>query len=372
LVTTLPVYVTDVLHGGKEQIGLVMTSFLIAAVIFRPLAGKWLDDLGRKKLLVVALLMFLAASGLYFAVHGFIILVALRFLHGVSFGIGTTATGTIATDIIPDQRKGEGIGYYTLSINMAMVVGPFLGLTIVSHYGYNVLFTLFAITSLMAFGLGVITKTPEAASSLKEKKAGSFHWKSFIEPNAIPVSLVGITLSFAYSGILTFLPVFAKEEGLQSMASYFYIIYALAMIVSRPFTGRILDRLGSHVVVYPCVIIYVLGLICLGAAHTPFVFLLSAAIIGLGFGTLFPSLQTIAILQTPPHRRGLATGTYLLFYDTGIGLGSTILAMIAAASNYRAMYQMSAIVVFFAVVVYYFLHHRKEKLMQAAQRTAEL
>ena len=101
LMTTLPVYVIDSLKGKPEEIGLVATVFLISSVLCRPFTGKWLDDLGRKKILFISLSLFLAATVMYFGTQSLFLLLALRFLHGIGFGMATTATGTIVTDVAP-------------------------------------------------------------------------------------------------------------------------------------------------------------------------------------------------------------------------------------------------------------------------------
>ncbi|MBP1931390.1 MFS transporter [Ammoniphilus resinae] len=356
LVATLPIFVIDILKEGKEQIGPVMTSFLLAAVLSRPLAGRWLDQFGRKKILIASLALLLASTVGYLAVKGFFILLALRFLHGLGFGVATTATGSVAADLIPAKRKGEGIGYYALSMNTAMVFGPFLGLTLVQTFSFSVYLVVISIFSIVSFLVGSMVKTPIIAESKKEKK--SLHWKTFIEPNAVPISLVSLLLSFAYSGLLTFIPVYALELDLSSYAGMFYLVYAVMMLVTRPFTGRMFDRFGEHVLVYPCIILYAIGLIALSQATTPFWFLFSGAIIGLGFGTLFPCVQTIAIMATPPARSGLATGTFFLFYDIGIGVGASILGTIASVTNYQEMYLISAVLVAVTALVYYAVYHR--------------
>jgi predicted MFS family arabinose efflux permease len=361
LISSLPVFVMENLHGNKQDIGPIMTVFLIAAVIFRPFAGRWLDTLGRKKLLVIALALFLASSVMYLEVKTLMILLTLRVIHGISFGIGTTAAGTVAIDIIPDKRKGEGIGYYALSMNMAMVVGPFLGLTIASSYGFSTLFIVFTVFALISFLFGMITKTKVVVSKKDERK--SFTWTSFVEPKAVPIAFVGMFLSFAYSGLLSYVPVFAKEVGIGSYASYFYVVYALVMVLTRPLTGKFFDRYGEHVIVYPSIILYAIGLFMLSYTSSPVIFLISASVLGLGFGTVFPSFQTIAVLLSDSHRRGLATSTFLLFYDTGIGLGASVLGMIASSKGYHMMYLVSSAVVVLAVFLYYLFHHVRVKRM---------
>jgi MFS family permease len=365
LVATLPLFVMDQLHGNQQQIGLVMTAFVLAAVLFRPLAGNWVDKFGRKKMVFLSLTLFLASSIMYLGVKTLLLLLALRFLHGIGFGVGTTATGTVAIDLIPEQRKGEGIGYYSMFMSLAMVMGPFVGLLVIEHHSFNVLFILCSIFSLLSFVFGNLTKVPKFERHPKSRTQRSFHWKNYIEVKAVPVSVSGFIMAIAYSGVITFISIYAKELGLGSLASYFFVVFAAMIILSRPFTGRLFDRFNPHIIVYPGIAFFIMGLILLSQAHTPFLFLAAGAVIGLGYGAALPSIQTIAIQESPSHRRGLATSTYFLFFDSGFGLGSFILGVLGSYTSYRTMYLVCALIVAFTGVVYYALHHRA-----AGKRTA--
>ncbi len=287
LAVTLPVFVIDTLHGSEQQIGLVMTVFIIAAVLFRPLAGMWLDEFSRKKIVFISLTLFLACTVLYLGIKSFTILLVLRFVHGIAFGIATTATGAIAVDLIPDRRKGEGIGYYSLFMSLAMVIGPFAGLTIMSHYNSRVLFIACAIFALLSFLFGMLIRIPEQIR--KDNKGKLWDWKKYIEPSAIPISLSGSVLAFSYGAITTFISIYAQELGLSSFASYFFVVFAAMIVIPRPLVGRLFDRLGEHVLVYPGIFLFAIGMIGLSQAHTAFLFLLTAGIIGLGYGALLPA-----------------------------------------------------------------------------------
>lgn len=358
LAVTLPIFVVDTLKGSKQQIGLVMTAFIVAAVIFRPLAGKWLDELNRKKIILVSLALFMVCTALYMIVDHFPLLLGLRFLHGIGFGIAATATGAIAVEFIPDHRKGEGIGYFSLFMSLAMVIGPFLGLTIMEHYNNQFLFAVCILFALLSFVCGMATRirSTAAARNKTELAAG---WRKYIEPAAIPISLAGSILAFSYGAITTFISVYAKDIGIGSFASYFFVVFAAMIVLSRPFTGRIFDRLGEHILVYPGIFLFTVGMIGLSQAETPLLFLITGAIIGLGFGVLLPSFQTIAIQSSPSYRSGLATGTYFLLFDSGYGIGSYALGIVAAQTSYHTMYLIAAIVVACTAAIYYFLHHRK-------------
>ncbi|NOU93312.1 MFS transporter [Paenibacillus sp. LMG 31456] len=363
LAVTLPIFVLDNLHGNNQEIGLVTTLFIIAGVIFRPLTGKWLDELNRRNIIFFSLVLYTICSLLYLFVHDFNMLLWLRIFQGVGFGIAATATSAIVIDMIPIDRKGEGIGYFSLFMSLAMVIGPALGLMVVSHFNFTVLFTLCSLLSVMSLICAMITTIPVRDKNTPTDR--SWNWRRFIELKAIPISIAGSLLAFSYGAISTFISIYAKELGIEQMASYFFIVFAVMIVLSRPFTGKLFDRKGPHVLVYPGILLFAAGMIWLSQAHSVVVFLLAGGIIGLGYGALLPSFQTIAIQASPSHRRGLATSTYFVLFDTGYGLGSYVLGVVAARTSYHTMYLIGGVVVAFTALIYYRLHHRKEKLAQS-------
>ena len=358
LAVTLPSFVLDHLHGSKQGIGLVTTVFVIAAVIFRPLTGKWLDEVNRKRLILGSLILFMVCSAAYLVVRDYYVLLALRFIHGISFGIAATATSAVVLEVIPEQRKGEGVGYFSLFMSLAMVIGPFIGLWLTTNISYNAMFIAVFVFSLLAFVCGALTAVPKA--SPKASTLSTWHIKRFVEPKAIPISLAGFVLAFSYGAISTFISVYAKTIGLERISSYFFIVFAAMILISRPFTGRLFDLKGEHVLVYPGMLLFIGGMVWLSAAYSAPVFLITAGIIGLGYGAILPSFQTIAIQSSPMHRRGLATSTYFVFFDLGYGLGSYLLGVVAAQTNYHVMYLIGGLVVVLSVVIYYLFHHKKQ------------
>ncbi|MGZ9585743.1 MFS transporter [Paenibacillus marinisediminis] len=358
LIVTLPIFVMDSLHGGQEQVGMIMTTFVLTTVIFRPLAGKWLDDRDKKKILMIGLGVYLVCMILYSFVHSYTVMLALRLVHGIGFGIAATATGAIATDLVPTQRKGEGIGYFGLFMSLAMVIGPFVGLTIIQHYNSGVMFMVCILFTALSFISALMVKP--AASNVHQKLIEpATGWRKFIEPNAVSIAIAGGLVAFAYSGITAYVSVYAKELGLSAASSYFFMVFALLIVLSRPFTGKMFDRRGPHVLVYPGVLLFALGIIGLGQMNSAFMLLALAALLGLGYGAILPSFQTIAVKSSPPNRTGLATATYFLFFDIGFGIGSMVLGTIASASGYRMMYVLAGIVVLFAAPIYYWFNHRR-------------
>lgn len=338
----------------------VITFFVTAAVISRPLTGKWLGEMNRRNILSFSLIISTICSLSYLLIDNYAILLGLRLIHGFAFGIVTTSTSTIVLDIIPEQRKGEGIGYFSLCMNLAMVIGPFLGLWISTQIGFEIMFVLVALLSLMSLFCGMFTNFPKYASHPISKDYNK-GFSRYVELSAIPICIASFFLAFSYGALSTFISVYAMTLGLEHISSYFFIILALMVLLTRPFTGRLFDRQGEHVLVYPGIIFFTLGMIWLSLANSAPVFLFTAAIIGIGYGAILPSFLTIAVKVSPVHRRGVATSTFFMFFDTGYGIGSYLLGIIAAKTNYHIMYLIGGLLMLITLLVYYLFHHRRKK-----------
>ncbi|WP_342432795.1 MFS transporter [Neobacillus sp. FSL H8-0543] len=359
LLVTLPIYALEEFNSSASQAGLMTTVFLLSAIISRPLAGQWLERAGGKKVLLTALIIFSAASLLYFfptSITGFLI---IRLLHGIGFGMATTAAGAIVADLIPGKRRGEGMGYFVMSTNLAMVLGPFIGLTTIQQWGANTMFVLSVIVAIGALLTGLSVKLTKQVQPEQLVIRSSFSFRSFFEESAVPIALVGSFLAIVYSALLSFVSVYANEIHLAEVASLFFVVYAVVLLISRPFTGKWFDQFGPNVIVFPSIILFSIGMFILSISNGAGSFLLSAALIGLGWGTLFPTFQTIAIQNAAPRKRGLATATFLSIYDIGIALGSFLVGLMVTKMDYSSLYFLSAFYVLIGAVLYYFLHVRK-------------
>ncbi|MBS4209195.1 MFS transporter [Bacillus sp. FJAT-50079] len=370
LMVTLPIYTMEELNGTATEIGLVVTSFLIGAVLVRPFSGIWIEKIGRRKMLAIALAIFLLSTFSYIFSSSLITFLILRFLHGIGFGIATTATGTIVADLIPDSRRGEGMGYYAMSMNIAMVVGPFLGLTLIQITDFTMMFIICTGLGLLAI-ISVLFVTIPSSSAQMEMK---FSFKKLIDKSALPIAVVGGALAIGYSGILSFVSVYAKELDLISAATYFFVVYAIFLLASRPFTGRWFDKYGENVIIYPAILSAAAGLLLLSFSTSTFTFLVSAAFVGLGFGSLTPALQTIVIRNATPTTRGMATATFFTLFDSGIGIGSYVLGMIAASTGYGHLYLILSFFVMGCLGLYYFLHGKGQtkKIKQPQKQEAHI
>lgn len=350
LVSALPLYATDVLSRSDEDAGLLMTIFLVSAIFTRPFSGKILDLIGKRKVLWTTLFLYFVCTGLYYFIEPFESLLVLRFVQGIFFSIATTASGSMAADNIPITRRGAGLGYFTMSTNLAVVVGPLVALTLLQHFSYDVMFI--SLTVLLIVGASTALMIPPDNRSRTPFPRSKLTWNDLFEKKALPVAFIASLVAFSYASVLSYLSIYSQEKGLLHLTSSFFAVFAIVMLATRPFTGRIFDEKGPKYIVIPGLISFMVGLVLLAYMDSSFLFLLSGAFIGLGYGAVVPSFQTLAIQSTKHERSGYATATFFTLFDTGLALGSYILGLIATRLGYQNLYLCSIIFLVIALILF--------------------
>ncbi|WP_391118552.1 MFS transporter [Psychrobacillus sp. L3] len=360
LVSALPLYAKDVLSRSDEGAGLLMTIFLISAIIVRPFSGKLLDLVGKRKMLWTTLFLYLICTGLYYVVEPFQALLVLRFVQGIFFSIATTASGSLAADNIPMSRRGAGLGYFTMSTNLAVVVGPFVALTFIQFFSYDILFL--SLTALLILGATAALMIPADKKRAKSLPKTKLSWNDLFEKKALPIAFNASLVAFAYASVLSYLSIYSQEKGLLHLTSSFFAVFAAVMLLTRPFTGRIFDEKGPQYIIIPGLFSFIVGLVLLAFMNSPSLFLLAGAFIGLGYGAVVPSFQTLAIQSTKNERSGYATATFFTLFDTGLAIGSYVLGLIASRLGYQNLYLFSIIFLFIAVVVFIVSQKKMDRL----------
>ncbi|MCH1624575.1 MFS transporter [Fredinandcohnia quinoae] len=369
LLVTIAVYAVDEFHASTSQAGLVTGIFIIGTLIGRLFIGRMIDTIGRKRTLIIGLILFILTTTLYFVNLGITFLLINRFIHGITLGVASTATGTIVAQIIPSSRKAEGIGYYSMSATLATAIGPFIGLYMSQHTTFQMIFSFCLALGMISLLTVFFLYVPRLTESSNTNETKGFKVSNFVEPKALPIALVTLVLAFCYSSVLSYINFYAIEVNLVDTASFFFVVYAIAVLVSRPFTGRLMDVKGANFIMYPAFIIFAAGMILLSIAHTSITLLLAGVLIGLGFGNMQSSTQAIAVKLTPPERMGLATSTFFIALDGGLGFGPYLLGFIIPITGYSTLYIILGIAVLASIILYYFLHGRKESVAGVRSRT---
>lgn len=367
LVVVIVGYAVAELGATTAQAGLISGLFIVGTLVGRLLVGKVLEKIGRKTTLIIGLTGFFIFSVLYFLQLNVGMLLLVRFMHGLMMGLASTVLGTIIAQIIPAERRGEGIGYYSMSSTLGTAIGPFLAIWMMLHTGYQAIFitsTIIALCCLMvAFFIRVAELSQQNQSSNIRIASEKRHWISqFIEIKAIPIAIIILFASICYSGVLSFINFYAKEINLVETASFFFLMYAIAILISRPFTGPLMDRKGENVVMYPALIIMGLALFLLSQVNSPTMLLICAGLLGLGYGNVQSVCQTIAVKSASIERMGFATSTFFIFLDAGLGFGPYFIGQALDVVSYSELYLFSAFGTLFCIVLYYFLHDRQRQI----------
>ena len=343
---TIPLYV-ETLGGSDRLIGLIVGIFAFSSLIIRPYAGHALDSKGRGFIYIAGLCIFSVSVAVFGLIPSILFLFVLRIFQGIGFGFSTTASGTIATDIIPASRRGEGMGYYGLFGNLALALGPTLGLTLAGHISFMQLF-------LICSGLGMISLLMSLKINYKKAEKISVPIKRWdlYEKTALPPSILIFFITITFGGIASFLPIYAMEKDIQGIQWYF-LLYALSLMVTRTFAGKIYDQKG-HRAVFPLGTGLILAaMLLLSWLPNSFILYLAAIIYGFGFGSIQPALQAWAVQSAEVNRRGMANATFFSSFDLGVGIGAIAFGQIAYLFSYSSIYLASALSVIISLVLYF-------------------
>jgi MFS family permease len=360
LIAILPIYITTDLGGTVKEAGLALTLFLVSSIAIRPFSGLIIEKLGKKLAMRGAGLLFALFAFSYLLIDSMSSLLIVRFLHGIWFSILTTVTVPVANDFIPDQRKGEGMGYFVMSTNLGVVFGPLIALTTIQFTSFQMLFGILAV--LISLGLIFslilnIRKLPQAKLKTAEKSRLSL--QDIIETKVLAVSFVALLTAFAYSSITSFITVFAETKQLLAYVSLFFIVFALSMLLVRPWVGKFYDSKGPDAVIYPSLIFFALGLVLVTLVNNQWMLWLSAVFIGIGYGSLFPCLQTLAIQAVEKQRMGHAISTFFTLFDLGLAVGSVMMGIFIAHWGYQTTYMLCAMIVILTLLVYRYTISKK-------------
>ena len=350
LMPTIPIFLSEELGVQPSKIGIVLSSYAIALLIIRPFCGYWVDVFKRKPLLILGITLFVSAYIGYYFAFTVMFFVILRFFHGMFWGLSTVSANTAAIDIIPASRRAEGIGYFGVNSSIAMAIAPYIAVNIYDSYGFNAL-----ISSALGMGLLSIIVVSFIRIPVRKKldKVPALSFDRFILIKAVPILLNQLFISFGWGTLIAFAVLYGKQIGIQN-SGIFFLFLAGGIILSRITSGKLVDRGHLHSVMILALVAISIGFCCFALLNNIIYYCLSAFIIGIGYGTLFPALQTIYINMAPASKRGTANSTYLTGFDLGIGLGMLSGAYFAEHFGFYNMFLISGLLCLISIFIYQF------------------
>lgn len=359
LVPTLPLYLKDTFGIGQAMVGVVLSCYVVAVLSVRPMAGFVADTLPRKSVYIISYAIFVASFlGYFFITQTLALFILLRVFHGFSFGMLTTAGNTLVIDVMPSSRRGEGLGYYGVTNNLAMAFGPMAGLFITASGNYTLLFLTSLLTGTMGLILGALVPAPRR--ELKENVEFKLSADRFFMKEGIRACIAFMLLAIPYGMTTSYMALYAKSVGITHNAGLFFTVMAAGLIASRLHSGKQVDRGYITETIRLGICIAFLGalgeasLATAGAYSVTLayvVYFVTAFLFGYGYGTMFPAYNTLFINLAPNSRRATANATYLTGWDVGIG-GGMLLGGYIAEYGYSYCYIFGAVLVLIALIFF--------------------
>lgn len=382
LTASIASYSMIVLSVDSAIAGLISGIFILSSVVGRIYAGANLEKVGHRKMLIWSGFALFVASCFYLLPFNAIGLLLIRLIHGAIHGIASNTVTAVVTINVPKGRMGEGLSYLSLCTTASLAIGPFVGLNLLQSGNYLAMFVLCALLTFFSFILlpfmdnqdhpkkskanGHSLNEPILQEIESEAEATKRNFRSifntYFEKKAIIPSTVVLLLCISSSSLTAFIEPYTVSVGLGVYSSYFFLVYALVMFISRPLMGKVMDKRGIDVIAYPTMVLFAISLLIICIPNVPSLFA-AAVLAAIGYGGFFPCCQTASVRDVSPERIGIATSTYFGFTDVGLGMGPLMGGIAIESFDYVGMFIICAVLVVLALIFFFFAsrHQRNRK-----------
>lgn len=342
LTPLLPLYLSETFGATKDTIGIVLSGYTVAALIIRPFCGYVVDSFSRKKVLMICLSAFAIFFAGYIAASTILMFAICRTLHGAPFGAVTVANSTCAIDVLPAERRNEGIGLYGLSNNFAMAIAPTIGIYLHNlTSSYMLLFWIAFLVAILAVVISITIHLPEK-EILRNKEKLSLD--RFFLTRAWLLAINIAMFGFCWGVLSNYLAIYSKEVlDITGGTGTYFALLSIGLFASR-LQGR--KALSKGLITHNAaegMIISLVGFTIFVAIPHPVAYYLSALLIGLGNGHLYPAFLNMFIQVARHDQRGTANSSILTGWDLGFGIGCLLGGIVSEHFGYTATFWIVAI-----------------------------
>ncbi len=362
----MAMYITDTFSAPASTVGLVVSVYVISALIARPFSGYLVDHFDRKRFYLVMMAIFSLLFIGYIVANSIGALILTRVLLGAAFSLVTTAGSTLAIDLMPASRRNEGIGYIGVVTILSMAIGPMLGLFIIEQFGsYQILFNIAFATASLGFATGCFVHTERREAQPHQ----TISFDRFIIKEAISIALLMMFAYFSYGALMTYIPLYLNECGLSANPANYFLLLAAGIIFSRIISAKMLQRGMQSTMIQAAIAAMIVALAIFVFALSNITFIIASFVIGVGFGLLSPSVQSMVVDLVPHNRRGTANSTYYVALDLGSGSGMLLGGIVAGIYSYKMAFAigLALSVVSLIYYIFYAKAHYNEQLAKSKE-----
>lgn len=346
MVNSLVAKYADYLGATASMVGIVSSVFALTALLFKIVSGPALDVYNRRIILILAMCVMGISYFGYSASSNVPMLVSFRLFQGCGQAFTATCCLALASDTLPPDQFGTGIGIFSLAQAVMQAIGPTAGLALMNRFGYHMTFVISGSIMVAAALLAACVNVPYK----KEKKFKITMDSIFAKEALLPVILI-FFLSTAFSVINSFLIIFAGKQGITGNIGLYFTVYACTLLFSRPLIGKLSDRLGMVRVAIPAMFCFALSFLVISFSTTLLSLLTAGLIAGFGYGACQPAIQTLCMKCVSQKRRGAASSSSYIGNDLGQLLGPNVAGAVIVAFGYNAMWRFMMLFIFTAVVL---------------------
>ena len=318
--------------GGKEwEIGVIIATFGLAGVIFRPMAGKWILKSGPKRVIMFGILIFVGTTVLYIPLPSEWWIVPVRMAQGVGLAIAPVATSTVVANLAPESRRGEGMSYMGNSISIAQLYAPPIGFFIADSFSFSLAFIVASAVALVSFFVCLTMSDSRTRMPITSQNENEMSDAPFISRAAIFPTLIFLTYAFTMAPVSTFLPMLSDVRELGVNPGFYFTILSGMTMLTTLLSGRIADKFGRSAVIIPGLTLVSVAMFMLSGSFTSGMFFGAAFFHGVGYGLIYPGINSLVIDRVPANERGSAIGTLQQAWDIGASGGNFIVGPIIGA-----------------------------------------
>lgn len=341
LTPLLPIYLVSQFDADKDLVGLVLSGYVVAALVVRPFSGFIVDSFNRKKVLMLCFFCFFICFAGYIGATTILMFAIVRTIHGLPFGATTVANSTVAIDVLPSSRRNEGIGFYGLSNNLAMAIAPSAGIWI---YGATNNFTLlFWISLFVAFGGFFCVSTISLPVRATVPGKPHLSMDHFFLTRAWLMALNILFFGLCWGVMSNYVAIYGKERlGIMDGTGLFFALLSGGLFVSRLYGVKSLRRGRLSENALEGSLISTVGYALFALVPMQWAYYLSALLIGLGNGRMYPAFLNMFISVARHDQRGTANSSILTSWDCGMGLGIVAGGVIMEYVGYTAAFVFTA------------------------------
>lgn len=334
LLPTVPLFVQRALGGGEVAIGISVGAFSVTALLLRPFVGRLADRRGRRRVMLIGMVLFGLSVAGYLVTASVAVLIAMRLLTGAGAAFYFVGAATAVVDIAPEERRGEVVSFFSLALYAGVGVGPLIGEMLIRGDDFTLVW--WATVGLAGLALALALPLPDTRPP--EREMGPLR---IVHPAAIVPGLVILSSIWGMAGFFTFTPLYARELDLTD-SRFVFLTFSIVVVLIRGFGARIPDLLGPARAARAALSVSGAGLLTIAAWAGPTGLFAGTVILAVGVALAFPSLMSLTVSSAPPAERGAAVGTFTAFVDLAFGIGPVSLGFVADAAGLRATYLAAA------------------------------